>query len=271
MLYVIFRYLLPSSTSHEEVAAPWKQSPSLTAHKVVAFFAMNHWCYLGLKHVCSFDYSNSNASNCNDNEDEEVLVAAAVFVPAGYEIAQIAMGALLFWDIPLSLTGSAGPTDLMMHLHHFGMIVVTACVLYGKVGTHVAPIFLGTIELSSIPLQIVDLFHPKKSPHWNKYVSSSSSSFFQKVCSNANEISRILFAILFLAVRAMYFPYVAVTIAIPNFYEEGSLQSTVLLIMCILFSVLQLYWATLVLGQVKKAVLSERQHQEGNEIKSKKV
>lgn len=144
LLYITFRYL-PFSFA----AAPWKVSPSFTAHKMVAFCAMNHWCYLGLIHVWSFDYSNSNSN-------------AGYYVPAGYEIAQIAMGALLCWDIPMSLTGSAGPIDTMMHLHHFGMVVVTACVLGGAVGTHVAPIFLGAIELSSIPLQVVDFFHPKK-------------------------------------------------------------------------------------------------------------
>jgi len=143
LLYITFRYL-----PFVFAAAPWKVSPSFTAHKIVAFCAMNHWCYLGLIHVWSFDYSNSNSN-------------AGYYVPAGYEIAQIAMGALLCWDIPLSLTGCAGPIDTMMHLHHFGMVVVTACVL-GGTGTHVAPIFLGAIEISSIPLQVVDFFHPKK-------------------------------------------------------------------------------------------------------------
>mgnify|MGYP006141513543 CR=1 FL=1 len=253
LLYITFRYL-PFSIA----AAPWKVSPSFTAHKMVAFCAMNHWCYLGLIHVWSFDYSNSNSN-------------AGYYVPAGYEIAQIAMGALLCWDIPMSLTGSAGPIDTMMHLHHFGMVVVTACVLGGAVGTHVAPIFLGAIELSSIPLQVVDFFHPKKNFHWYKYASSStaSSPFFQKACSNANEVSRILFAVLFLAVRALYFPYVAVTIAIPDFYKEGSLPSTILLIMCILFSLLQMYWGYLVIQQVKKALLSEETtSRERHDIKS---
>jgi len=267
VLYVIFRYLLPATGGKDGSGAnyPWTKSPSLTAHRIVAFCAMSHWCYLGLKHLSTHDY---NGRDHNRDADEDDL-AALQFVPAGYEIAQYAFGALLCWDIPLSLIGGSGPTDLMMHLHHAGMLLVTGCVLgfvgtnsssdgtsSGIVGTHVAPIFFGAIELSSIPLQIVDLFHPNKSPHWNEYVNRSPSTFFPKLCSTSNEISRILFAVLFLLVRGLYFPFVVVRIAIPDFYAEGSLPSTVLMVMCVLFTLLQMYWATLVAGQVKKALSS---------------
>jgi len=239
---------------------PWKQSPSLTAHRIVALCAMIHWSYLGFRHIWSFDYYDHQEQTEELAATTAATAAATIFIPAGFQLAQIVMGALLCWDIPSSIVGGSGPTDLMMHIHHLGMVLVTSCVLFGNVGTHVAPIFLGVIELSSIPLQIVDLFHPKKSPHWNEYVnttmsssSSSSALFFQKVCSTVNEISRILFAILFLLVRGMYFPYIVVKIAIPDFYAEGSLSSTILLIMSILFSLLQMYWATLVIGQIMKA------------------
>ena len=264
VLYFTFRNILPSK-KHAAGAAtgdnfPWKESPSLTAHKIVAFVLMNHWFYLGILHLWVHDY---NAPHDGVNSDPEL--AALAFVPAGYNIAQYATGALLVWDIPLSLVGGSGPTDIMMHVHHAGMVLVTACVLglikgssdtgNGIVGTHVAPIFLGAIELSSIPLQIVDLFHPKKSPYWNKFVNDESATgFFPKLCSSVNEISRILFAILFLLVRGLYFPYAVATIAAPDFYAEGSLPSMVLFVMSILFCLLQMYWATLVFGQVKKAV-----------------
>jgi len=276
-LYILFRYLLPgSTTTTTRVVPPWTQSPSLTAHRMVAFCAMIHWTYLGFRHIGSFDYSTSQST-------------ATLFIPAGFDLAQCVMGALVCWDIPSSVVGGSGPTDLMMHLHHGGMLLVVSCVLWGKVGTHVAPIFLGVIELSSIPLQLVDLFHPTKSPHWHQYInhnndnnnnnndttlstSSSSSSaaasatsatrFFPKVCSTVNDISRMLFALLFLVIRGLYFPYIVVTIAIPDFYlyavDDGSSSSsrvsaTILLIMSILFSLLQLYWATLVVGQIRKA------------------
>lgn len=261
ILFFTFRNLLPSKKDSAASGDdfPWKKSPSLTAHRIVAFFAMNHWCYLGFRHVLTYDYNKAA-----DGTDSDSTLAALTFVPAGFDIAQYAMGALFVWDIPSSLVGGSGPTDLMMHLHHAGMVLVTACVLglikgpsdtgNGIVGTHVAPIFLGTIELSSIPLQIVDLFHPKKSPHWNKYANDKSlTGFFPKLCASANEISRILFAILFLLVRGVYFPYSIATIAAPDFYAEGSLPSMVLFVMSILFTLLQMYWATLVFKQVKKS------------------
>jgi len=261
VLYFTFRNLLPSK---KDVATgdnfPWKKSPSMTAHRIVAFFAMNHWCYLGFRHILVYDYSASLVGVDSDSD-----LAALTFVPAGYDIAQYAMGALLVWDIPSSLVGGSGPTDVMMHIHHMGMLLVTACVLGmvkglsdsgdGIVGTHVAPIFLGAIELSSIPLQIVDLFHPNKSPHWNQFANDKSSTgFFPKLCSSINEMSRVLFAILFLIVRGLYFPYMIATVAAPDFYAEGSLASMILFVMSILFSLLQMYWAALVCRQVKKAV-----------------
>jgi hypothetical protein len=257
ILFLTFRNILPSKIQAADATTgedfPWKKSPSLTAHRIVAFFLMNHWCYLGFKHILAYDY----------NTDSEL--AALTFVPAGFENAQYVMGALLIWDIPSSIVGGSGPTDTMMHLHHAGMVLVTACVLGwikgpaaigdGIVGTHVAPIFLGVIELSSIPLQIVDLFHPKKSPYWNKYANDKSSTgFFPKLCSSVNEISRILFAVLFLLARGLYFPYSVAAIAAPDFYAEGSLPSMVLFVMSILFTLLQMYWAKLVFGQVKKAL-----------------
>lgn len=260
VLYFTFRSILPSkkdaagATTDDDF--PWKKSPSLTAHRIVAFFAMCHWCYLGFSHLWVYDY------NVTYSDPD---LAALTFVPAGYNIAQYAMGALLLWDVPSSLVGGSGPTDIMMHVHHAGMVLVTACVLGvfkgssddgdGIVGTHVAPIFLGAIELSSIPLQIVDLFHPRKSPHWNKFANDESlTGFFPKLCSSANEVSRILFAVLFLLVRGLYFPYAIAFIAAPDFYEEGSLPSMILFVSSILFTLLQMYWATLVFAQVKKAI-----------------
>ena len=259
ILYFTFRSILPSKEGAKTSDDfPWKMSPSLTAHRIVAFFAMNHWCYLGFQHILTYDF------NATDDTDSESVLASLRFVPTGYNIAQYVMGALLIWDIPSSLVGGSGPTDTLMHVHHVGMVLVTACVLGlikgssesgdGIVATHVAPIFLGVIELSSIPLQIVDLFHPKKSPHWNKFANDGSSGFFPKLCFSANEICRILFAVLFLLVRGLYFPYAIVAIAAPDFYEEGSLPSMILFVMSILFTLLQLYWAKLVVGQVKKAL-----------------
>lgn len=264
VLFFAFRSILPSKTNVTESGDdfPWKKSPSLTAHLIVALFAMIHWCYLGFRHILTYDFNGAIG------EDSESNLRALIFVPAGFEIAQRVMGALLIWDIPLSLVGGSGPPDVMMHYHHAGMVVVTACALGlikwpsesgdGIVGTHVAPIFLGVIELSSIPLQIVDMFHPKKSPHWYKYINDKSSSgSFPKLCASINEASRILFALLFLLVRGLYFPYVVIAIAAPDFYAEGSLPSMVLFVMSVLFTMLQLYWGKLVVGQVKKALFGD--------------
>ena len=124
LLYLLFRHLLPSNRDagpHNEY--PWKAEASLTAHRLVALGAMGHWCALGFRHLWTHDYhADPGGSAASD-------LAAVAFVPAGFEIAQRAMGALVMWDIPSSLVGGSGPPDMLMHLHHVGMLVVIVCVL----------------------------------------------------------------------------------------------------------------------------------------------
>ena len=67
---------------------------------------------------------------------------------------------MLLWDIPVGIM-SDGMGDPIMHLHHVGFFVVATIALgvfsHGvPVGSAYAPFFFGVIELSSIPLVIVD-------------------------------------------------------------------------------------------------------------------
>ena len=67
---------------------------------------------------------------------------------------------MLLWDIPVGIM-SDGMGDPIMHLHHIGFFVVATIALgvfsHGvPVGSAYAPFFFGVIELSSIPLVIVD-------------------------------------------------------------------------------------------------------------------
>ena len=242
-LYVLFRHVLPSKNN-----APWKADASLTAHRLVALCAMAHWCHLGFRHLMVYDYGR-------DGEGPQV---ARTLVPAGHELAQRCFGALALWDIPASLVGASGPPDILMHLHHAGMVAAVAlCLGLGSaggvgMGTHIAPIFFGVVEISSVPLQVVDLFHPKKSPHWHRFAEGTSA--FARLCAAGNEVARIAFALLFLAVRGVYFPWVVAFISAPDLYAEGSLASQALLCLSMLFTLLQMYWAWLVCGQVKKAL-----------------
>jgi hypothetical protein len=67
---------------------------------------------------------------------------------------------MLMWDIPVGFL-SDGMGDPIMHVHHIGFFIVATIALgmYSNgipIGSAYAPFFFGVIELSSIPLTIVD-------------------------------------------------------------------------------------------------------------------
>jgi hypothetical protein len=91
----------------------------------------------------------------------------------------IGSGAILLWDIPSSYFIKE-LNDPLMALHHVGMFMV-ATVMGGMfcgssgsdnsggqqqqqqqmIGYYYVPYYFGVIEMSSVPLSYVDVFHPK--------------------------------------------------------------------------------------------------------------
>jgi hypothetical protein len=261
ILWGTFRFLLPSS-------GPWHVAPNFTAHQVVALFLMIQWTWNGFF---------GEEGNVRDNLAEQYQHLPIILRPSplGMTMAQRSMAALWIWDIPVSMltTDMASAMDALMHAHHLGMLLVT-CVVMGwltfggddddgtfpkPVGASLAPLFFGQIELSSIPLQIVDLFHPKKSPAWHHYMTR------RPPLVAINDACRQLFALLFLAVRGIYFPYLVVTIVLPEFWDalgwtmienqtKYVLPIVIILAFAIAFTLLQMYWSVLVLNQVYKSL-----------------
>uniref|UniRef100_A0A7S4EU52 TLC domain-containing protein n=2 Tax=Chrysotila carterae TaxID=13221 RepID=A0A7S4EU52_CHRCT len=116
--------------------------------------------------------------------------------------------------------------------------------------------FFGVIELSGIPLVVVDLFHPKHK-QWTQLAHSNSA------IEAVNNGARALFAALYMLVRAFYFPYVVFTQVLPDAWavyslpaaERASASTFALLFIPtfgVLFSLLQWYWASLIARQVAK-------------------
>merc|ERR1711871_1333031 len=122
-------------------------------------------------------------------------------------LASITFGQLLTWDIPcgLGLVPSMSG-DFVMLGHHIVMAFVAYCGMF-HIPSYYYLFFFGFCEISSIPLAVVDFFHPK---HFQSLAESSS------FLSVVNEISRYSFAALFLMVRALYFPYVVVFMLMPD-------------------------------------------------------
>ena len=169
-------------------------------------------------------------------------------------LGAITLGQLLMWDIPCGfglVTSMKG--DMIMLAHHVIMAYVGYIGMF-HLTSYYYLFFFGFCELSSIPLAIVDFFHPK---HFEALTKSSA------ILSKINEISRILFAVLFILMRAMYFPYVYATMLVPDIMELLQKQPYVVnkskanMLWMILgastsLTCLQLYWAKLVLNQVIK-------------------
>ena len=122
-----------------------------------------------------------------------------------------------------------------------------------------AAYYFGVIEVSSIPLIFVDLFHPKRRA-WYQYLKNAPPTLH-----SINEFNRVCFALLFLLVRAISFPYVSFVSVIPDIVKVAALpleerrQVSVVPLYAmatlnLFFSCLQFYWGTLVLRQVVKAL-----------------
>ena len=182
----------------------------------------------------------------------------------------IGSGAILLWDIP---TGFMSPPlrDPVMWVHHVGMFMVSAtmsglfCKWGNMIGYYYAPYFFGVIELSSIFLAYVDIFHPKYKYYYkwlNGQHTDMKSIKLQSVLCNINEVARILFAVSFLAFRGIYFPYVVFNNAIPDLKEayntppDGVPMWTGYFLAgaMAVFALLQAYWAMLISRQIVKTL-----------------
>merc|ERR1712071_429238 len=90
------------------------------------------------------------------------------------------------------------------------------------IGYYYASYYFGVIELSSIFLACVDIFHPKYT-HYHRWLTAKHScekmASLQSVMNSVNDVARILFALSFLGLRGMYFPYVSFRQAIPDLME----------------------------------------------------
>ena len=171
--------------------------------------------------------------------------------PTSRWLAAITFGQMVAWDIPcgFGLVPSMSGDKIMVG-HHVIMAFVAWVGMY-SLPSYYYLFFFGFCELSSIPLVFVDFFHPKR------FAQLAEESALLKTF---NEVNRLVFAGLFIAVRACYFPYVYATMLIPDIldvYTTPSGQTNAALLWSIAFSatsltLLQLYWAGLIGQQILK-------------------
>uniref|UniRef100_A0A7S0L7F3 TLC domain-containing protein n=1 Tax=Coccolithus braarudii TaxID=221442 RepID=A0A7S0L7F3_9EUKA len=173
------------------------------------------------------------------------------------QMLAIVIGMQIFWDIPTNIFVKAMWSPLML-THHVGMLAASVLCLMGPFAQHYVPFYAGVIETSSIPLAFVDLFHPK-------HYGDLSDTY--PAIGQFNLLCRLCFAFLFLVLRALYFPYVTFAEFAPDalsiLFEKRSLPekmaTSVGLVLVVLFTGLQLYWARLLCQQAAKLLRPNEQ------------
>lgn len=220
-----------------------RRQPAFVAHQIITLPLMAYIACLG----CSGWFFPTPEASALASTIEGRLYGRD---DVGAKLASIVMGAMIFWDIPCTCVPSIYSAAGMGH--HVGLAVLSSIALLPYL-THYCPFFVGVIELSSIPLVIVDFFHPK---HFADVAAS------HPVLGAINEALRLLFATSFLALRTLAFPFVIFTAAIPDFatqldFEAGGSKTTLAacgIFFALSFTVLQLHWSWLLVQQVLKGL-----------------
>mmetsp|Transcript_26762 Transcript_26762/g.41211 ORF Transcript_26762/g.41211 Transcript_26762/m.41211 type:complete len:315 (+) Transcript_26762:92-1036(+) len=244
---------------------PWNDLPGFTAHQLIAFPLMCILSYYGMRDW----FYNPDKEVGNETSYDRVFGETNLSdIPLA-----IGSGAILIWDTPTSLLVPALQDPLML-FHHVGMFLVAATMSGafsgGKmIGYYYACYYFGVIEISSIPLTYVDVFHPKYKYYfeWLNHKKNVNRPVMMKVIQGVNELCRIVFAILFLIFRGVYFPYVTFKGTIPDLWHayndetkqlpDGVPMWTGYFLICFvsLFALLQCYWGMLILKQIYKMVV----------------
>jgi hypothetical protein len=260
---------------------PWNDLPGFTAHQLISLPLMCILTYCGMKDW--FFNPNKDVIGHNDTSYDRVFGTTNVNdIPLA-----IGSGAILIWDTPTGLLVPALQDPLML-FHHVGMFLVGATMSgafsHGKmIGYYYASYYFGVIEISSIPLSYVDVFHPKYKFYFEWLHSEKNASrTMMKVLDGVNELCRIVFAVTFLIFRGVYFPYVTFGHTIPDLWyayndETKQLPDGVpmwtgyfLIGFVSLFALLQFYWGTLILKQIHKMVFHGDSSDVGGKKKTKK-
>lgn len=225
VLYTFFRCngfgLLPTGSV-------WSTAPSYTAHQVIVVPLMMYLVWQG---TVEWFFGN----NSNDDTAQDRILQASKF-------CDYVLG-IMSWDIPITIL-TPNLRSWPMMIHHVAMVITAALSLGiwsdGKeLFGYYAPFFFGVTEISTLPLVAMDLLESKglASPTW----------------------LGLSFAVLFLSVRALYFPFVSVTRVLPDIRQLTSKDIYpkplhAMAVLNVLFTLLQLHWGSLIVQELIKLV-----------------
>lgn len=216
----------------------WRRKPALVAHQLIALPLMFLVAAIG----CRAWFSSARETGTPESR----IYSRE---PASETLAAILLGELVLWDIPFTLVPSLYSHASMGH--HVGLAALAALSLTPFLQYYV-PFFAGVIEISSIPLQVVDFFHPK---NFADLLPNSQT------LTTLNTTARILFIVSFIALRTLWFPAVIgfqvipdLVALMPRVSEANAIWLYVGIGFAVSFTLLQLYWSVLLCKQVRKAL-----------------
>jgi len=235
ILWLLFVYCMPTG--------PWRQEPGFTAHQIVCLPLMIYLAWTGVIAWLAPDEADSTP-------ESRVLTPH----PLGEVLSKVVFGELLMWDIPTGLLVQSLREPLML-THHVAMLMLAFTGLLGF-WSYYAIFFFGVIEVSGVFLTFVDVFHPKHKP-WCAYLKTAPR------LNAFNNAMRAAFFVTYMFVRAILFPFVIFAYVLPDAYAVSTLDGVVLggysmffvsfvPVLGVLFTILQLFWAQLLIRQVLK-------------------
>ena len=231
ILTVLFAKLLPNGW--------WRRQPGFLAHQLIALPLMLVVAWIGTSAWFDADRPAGTAESRIYGRE-----------PASELLSALLLGELLLWDIPLTCLPSIYSHASMGH--HVGLAALALIALSPYLQYYV-PFFAGVIEISSIPLQAVDFFHPK---HFADLLPG------HPFLGLVNTVARGLFILSFISLRTLYFPYVVFAQVLPDLLglvptrpDGGSVAMLyVAMAFALAFTALQLYLSLLLFKQVLKAL-----------------
>ena len=175
--------------------------------------------------------------------------------PRGRSLSLCVIG-LLIWDFSCMLVCKKLQSTVML-FHHVVMLLGVLVTLRPLAQRHVI-LLAGVTELSSVPLQFVEILHPK----FSVLHTFASRNYWMRLCGQA---STALFAMTFLLVRLAFVCPIVIWQIIPEVFSELHLHSAantlfwyLLFLLCLLISMtaLQLMLADLIFLKILKSLIS---------------
>jgi len=240
LCYLLVRALPPSSRF-----ATLQRDAHLAAHALPQFigFALAAWCGAG-----DWFFDMPPASS----------VTIGSYLPQGERISSVILGFQIYelvTCIPSArLRGGAGE----LFGHHVVSILLSYLCYYHQAFHFYSPGFMGVAEISSLPLAVVDFF---------KHFPALRTHF-----STTNELTRQVFAVLFLALRGVYWPICSLGFwraTLATFDAGAQAQAAVpapimytFLVCNVLMTCLQWFWASLILKAIVHKLTGDPRHKE---------